>query len=190
MIQFTVTTEKLKSALNCAPKNDARFYLNGVHIEATPEHCYIVSTDGSCMYLCHDLGAVLPSEPVSLILPRDKVEMIVKIKVKHTTLTIHDDGSIEACGMRFKPVDGRFPDWRRVIPRPESVDVDGRAAQFSPDILSRCAKALGGTPVLRYDKQDDSCPAVMTGNLPKTEVCVIMPLRVKPEQVLNWKSQW
>lgn len=190
MIQFAVTTEKLKAALNCAPKNDMRFYLNGVHIEATPAHCYIVATDGACMYCCYDTGAVLPSEPLSLILPRDKVELIVKNKVKKTIFIVHDDNSIEAGGMRFKPVDGRFPDWRRVIPRPESVDVDGRAAQFRPDILSRCAKALGGTPVLRYDKQDDSYPAVMTGSLPKTEVCVIMPLRVKPEQILEWKSQW
>lgn len=189
MIQFAVTTEKLKNALNCAPKNDVRFYLNGVHIEATPEHCYIVSTDGSCMYLCHDLGAVLPSESVSLTLPRDKVELIVKNKVKLTTLTLHDDGSVEARDMRFKPVDGRFPDWRRVIPKPGSVSLDCKPSQFDPSILTRCEKALGGTTVLHHPV-DGPGAGIMVGKYPETEACVVMSLHIKPDQIRDWRSQW
>lgn len=130
----------LAAALAVAPKKkDIRYYLNGVlydHID----RCW-VATDGSCLIRTPNDTASIEGAAGNLILPRDFVEALVKTKQKSTDLSV-SDGLVVSGMFRCTPVDGVYPDWRRVIP----TAVSGEVAQFNVDVLAKLAaanKALG-----------------------------------------------
>ena len=75
----------------------------------------------------------------------------------------------------FVPLDGKFPDYRRVIPR----EFSGEVAQYNADYLVRCKKAfesLGAstTPTISYNGNG---PCMATSSAAPDALCVVMPIR-------------
>lgn len=133
-----------------APKNDTRFYLNGVLIEVTENGRFYAATDGHKLVVIRE--ARQETDAIGQwILPRD---VILGIKLQKSGRSVletaefnqeNGKASITYCGTetRFGLVDGMFPDWRRVVPSKTSGDV----AQFNPDYLVAirdCAAATVG----------------------------------------------
>jgi len=135
-------------AKHIAPKSDVRCYLNGVLLEVTEAGRFYVATDG------HKLVAIRESRQDGdingeWIIPRD---VILGIKLSKKPVTeaaefTQENGkaSITYCGTetRFGLVDGKFPDWRRVMPTTTTREV----AQYNPDLLASvrdCAAAAVG----------------------------------------------
>jgi len=127
-------------------KEEARPYLRGVLIEVTHKGVYYVATDGTAMLVsfrgADDAQCTDWNEPVQMIIPTDECK---RAKLKRTgsedgTLTLHDDGSVTIqhdITWTFKPIDGQYPDWRRIVPREVDKDEMIGQAHFNYDYAMR-----------------------------------------------------
>lgn len=178
----------LKAAACCAGMDDTRYYLKGVFLIAKPRATYYVATNGHTL-LAHFEGLAENSESNTLlgewIIPND---LIAKLKAAPLdgTLQPGPDGRLlitDGKGIEHiaKPIDGTFPDWRRVLPSACEADKPVERAQFNPVLLAQFAKAA---KALDYDPMginihtrgvSDSA-AVTFGNRAET-FGVIMPMR-------------
>ena len=106
-------------------QQDVRYYLNGMLLETNKQHLRAVATDGHRLALCQkDLeGAKLPEQQV--IVPRKGVlelqrlmtgEGTVKLELGSNHIRIH----LDAIRFTSKLIDGRFPEYERVIPQEAS----------------------------------------------------------------------
>lgn len=133
MHEATLLADHLKAALLFAAKDDIRFYLNGVLLTDRR----MVATCGS-MLITLDEPALVGWPDV--IVPRDMIEIALRFNSKALqSFPLTFDGSMLQLGLQklpAKPVDGRFPDWRRVLPKsieaPSSWWVDPNLARRIP----------------------------------------------------------
>ena len=123
--EFTLPKAQLKGLLShtafAMAQQDVRYYLNGLLLEVTAEHIASVATDGHRLAIAK-LQTALGSGEYSVIVPRKAVtelgrlisdedgEVTVRLGSNNIELTFDD--------LRFtsKLIDGRFPDYHRVIP--------------------------------------------------------------------------
>lgn len=138
-----INPKHIAAACHTAATSDARFYLKGVFVDGP----WIVSTDGSCLSAYHGEDAGL-----TFIIPLDAAKRIGKLNAPTTPIVRMCDGWIGVGGVVFAPVDGTFPDWRRVVPKAAPVSAP-RTCQVDPELLikfSKIAKSLGtkAKPVL------------------------------------------
>lgn len=125
-----IRTNDLKAVLLAAGKKDIRFYLNGIHVNSR----HIVGTDGHRMHaIAH--GGDWPHDPVTI--PREVVELAVKAKTVELTLTTEALGPVS-----YKPVEGTYPDYMRVLPAPTSVVSGERHVDVNPEYWRDAEKAI------------------------------------------------
>jgi len=135
----------LKAAALAASKEETRYYLNGVAVQAGPRGAYVVATDGHRALAFRQTGDDLPE--VNIIIP---AYIIAGIKLnkydERAELTQESENRwrINYCGtaVTFAPIDGTFPDWRRIVPK----ETSGELAQFDPAYIgdfAKVAKVLG-----------------------------------------------
>lgn len=112
-------------------KNDARYFLNGVKMEFNNEEKSLktIATDGHRLAYrsikvekeFESLGIILPSTAIS------KLKSLLKAEKGDVELTISRGGNnihfkFTDYSLYSKLVDGRFPDYRRVIPRVTNME--------------------------------------------------------------------
>lgn len=178
-----IPTDLLKAALVCASNEETRYYLRGVHL-ATSGH--LVTTDGHRMFV-----ARLNDRPaVDVIVPYDAVAAALKlagarVKEIEVELLANRIGQIQ-----YTPVDGTFPDWRRVVPTGEETPSTKPGAndgaehvhfnhryvgdfEKMADIL--CGKSTLGQSMLH--PRSASHPALVTFGERADCFAVLMPMR-------------
>ncbi|WP_044408238.1 DNA polymerase III subunit beta [Thiomicrospira microaerophila] len=123
---------------------DVRFYLNGMLFDISPYGFRLVATDGhrlsTCM-LSDPLSHVTPSQA---IVPRKAIveltklltdlEQTVKLSLAKNYLTLQFMDTVFTC----KLIDGRYPDYNRVIPKCNDVPIQLDFNLFK-SILQRAA---------------------------------------------------
>jgi len=190
-MKITLTGAMLKAALTHAAKQDVRYYLNGVLIEATARETRVVATDGhrACIIRAaaeNDLGqlGVVP-QIVTFIMPRDVIDAmkIAARDLRSAAITLESTDGKEwrvsgpCSSVVFKPVDGKFPDYRRIVPEKSS----GEAGHYNPDYLLDAKKALmlltGSKQAMIRVHPNGTDAALVTG-LDPNFVGVIMPYRM------------
>lgn len=102
---------------------DVRYYLNGLLFEFSSELIRAVATDGHRLALCDRKVNIGAAEPLQIIVPRKGVVEIMRmlgssdepidIAIGGNHMTVTATGQ----SLTTKLVDGRFPDYERVIPR-------------------------------------------------------------------------
>jgi len=109
-------------------QQDVRYYLNGMLLESGGSHLRTVATDGHRLALCQaELdGAKLDEQQV--IVPRKGVLELQRLLSGEGTVDIvlgANHIQIELDGIRFtsKLIDGRFPEYDRVIPKDSSNEL-------------------------------------------------------------------
>ena len=145
---MNINIRLLKAAAMFASKEETRYYLKGVAVQAGPRGVYLVATDGHRMLAFRQSADDTP--PVDIIIPADVIARIKPDRhVEDATLTRDGDTQwrIDYCGtaISFAPIDGTFPDWRRAVPK----ETTGEMAQFDPAYVgdfAKVAKALGANP--------------------------------------------
>lgn len=173
-----IATDLLKAALICASSEETRYYLRGVHL-ATSGH--MVTTDGHRMFV-----ARLAERPsIDVIVPYDAVAAALKLAGARCK-DIEIDLAVNRIGqIQFTPVDGTFPDWRRVVPTGEELpsgkpdDAPG-AVHFNHAYvgdMSKMGKLLGGSSMLH--PVSASHPCLVTFGEREDCFAVLMPLRRK-----------
>lgn len=139
---LTIPRHYLRAALHCVANKDTRQYLCGVHIELTPSgNVYIVSTTGSLLFAGHMLAdgeGITPGEPWELTIPTDTVKK--ESKGKGVVVLQETNGVYSLGESLFKPIEERFPDWRKVID--QIGEPSQQPLQFNPELLLKAYKSV------------------------------------------------
>lgn len=159
---FTISAAALKAVALAKGVHDIRYYLNGVLIEAHEQGTFLVATDGHRMHAMRvlvtyaDDSAKLPVG-TQIILPDSAIGTLKLTKTEGDTLTVVVDDNWRSGQLNYgltyraswQAVGGKFPDWRRVLPR--GATVDGKGCTINPDYLmdiKKAAKLLGAKDLL------------------------------------------
>jgi len=173
---------------------DVRYYINGIYLETGATGARLVATDGHQLAVAKIDGSfpessiILPNSLLTSIKSKPKGPLNVTLEFnqgppqyrkngecipRNITLTF---GEITAIG---KEIDGKFPDFRRVVPG----EVDGTTAQFDPRLIYRIDKACSTLGYKSFTgiayNGDRSALSVINDNF----VVVTMPYRAEPSKV-------
>lgn len=125
-VEFTLPQATLKRLIEATQfsmaHQDVRYYLNGMLFETEGEALRTIATDGHRLAVCSmPIGQQLPSH--SVIVPRKGVmelvrlldggEIPLQLQIGSNNIRAHVGDFI----FTSKLVDGRFPDYRRVLPK-------------------------------------------------------------------------
>ena len=152
--QFSISESLLKRLLDktafAMAQQDVRYYLNGLLIEFDTETLTAVATDGHRLAKFLSKVSVGVSESKQLIVP-NKTVLELRRQLGHSdecTIMILGEKflqiSVGQMTMTSKIVDGRYPEYERVIPREL-----GKMALLNKDDLKR---ALSRTAILSNEK--------------------------------------
>lgn len=180
----TINLRVLAAASAFASKEETRYYLNGVCIEFEARASTYVATDGHRLIAYRDdLRGDQDNELLgTFIIPTPQC--------KPFKLSKDDDGTAKIFGedgtrltmahnfvdVTFAPIDGTFPDWRKV---PPSGPASGEIAQFNLEYLAsfrKFAKALGLSDVPFVAANGDK-PAFVWFTPADHVMGIVMPVR-------------
>lgn len=174
-MRIVIRKNVLQAMAHLASKKDIRYYLQGVCVIATEEHIRYVATDGHVLGLYQQDYAEDEEKALgSIIIP---CEVIAKL-VKNVDLILDQINGNWVVGTQlFTPIDAKFPDYQRVLPRTE---MSGEVAQFNPDFLVRFGKVqktlLGVKPSVPVISHNGGSASLVDIGLPNF-IGVMMPMR-------------
>lgn len=138
--QFRLQQGELKRLIDrtsfAMAQQDVRYYLNGMYWELRSGRLRAVATDGHRLAICTFPGTLRDLEDTQVILPRKGVlelsrlmqesdgEVMVIIGSNHLRATTPD------FTFTSKLVDGKFPDYERVLPKSPDKLVEGARTDF------------------------------------------------------------
>jgi len=126
-VSFTVPQQELKYLLQrtsfAMAQQDVRYYLNGMLFEVSQKGLRTVATDGHRLAL-NTIDISLPENVnVQIIIPRKGITELMRLlddSEDNVTITISNNHLKVICDFgtfTSKLIDGRFPDYSRVIPK-------------------------------------------------------------------------
>jgi len=124
---FEIATETLSDLLESThfamAHQDVRYYLNGLLLEMDHNRIRAVATDGHRLALTDKIIDLELDSPKQYILPRKgvlEISRLLHLAEERVVVTVGENHLRVATGnqsLTTKLVDGRFPDYERVIPR-------------------------------------------------------------------------
>lgn len=175
----------LKAALVIAAKGDIRYYLNAVKVEIGVRETRYVGCDGHKLILLRAdvIDPKVQQAPADILIPREAIELAVREKFHEPTLGVPllydaENPTAEARlgSVFFKPVEGKYPDYRKVIPKQAS----GERGAFNPAYLMHFHKAASiafGNRAMPQIWQNGSAGALVLDSGNPDFVGVVMPMR-------------
>ena len=126
-VEFEISQSDLKKLIDSThfsmAQQDVRYYLNGMSLETEENLIRTVATDGHRLALCRKSYTHSPLPSKQVIIPRKGVleisrlisddEKLIKVQIGANHIRIFSTDFI----FTSKLVDGRFPDYRRVLPK-------------------------------------------------------------------------
>lgn len=184
-MEYTIPVDMIKAALLSVSKEQTRYYLGGVLMQRREGVLRIVSTDGHRMFigainlddgLQPDFAAILPTADVKKAL----TGLTRKDAFIHMSLTLKDADveRVKLNGVEFRPIDGTFPTYERIVP----TETSGVAADFDPRYyadLGKAAKLLSGSETAMSIAQNGLDPAIVSFVGRKDVLVVLMPRRAE-----------
>lgn len=178
MTDFTLDlpVDTLRAALLCVSTEETRYYLQGVSLEPSHDGARLISTDGHLLFV----AAIASGNAVfgKTILPTAALTKALK-GYKPAYLTLAKAGDIWTLGdVVFRPVDGSFPDWTRVVPR--ILPSEPVPALFNPqyvltmDKIAVCLDGKGSEARIYSNGLD---PALVSFGQRTDCLAVLMPKR-------------
>ncbi len=142
---------------------DVRYFLNGLLLEIAEDHVRAVTTDGHRLALCELEFQGEPGSTHQVIVPRKGVQELQRLlgesteNVKIAVGSNHLCVEIDSFTFTTKLVDGRFPEYDRVIPRDGEKVILGDTQELR--------QALNRTAILSNEKFRGIRLSLMEGNL-------------------------
>lgn len=204
-MKLTIDHAILKALLLVVPKQDIRYYLEGVLVDVRAQDVTLVSTNGTVLLAVPHLDDVEGDRLIGQwIIPREALEAVKPCKAGRSSLpiaveilpgaqtpdperpgvTIGAPDTITITGATTtttKPIDGRYPDWRRVMPGSASLEV----AQFDPALVATFGDVhsmLGGSEKIKPVVHHNGRGGALVSGLGRDALGVIMPYRVDDMQ--------
>jgi DNA polymerase-3 subunit beta len=145
---FTVTQGELKRLIDrtsfAMAQQDVRYYLNGMLWELSPNQLRMVSTDGHRLAMCDLQTDAISSESTQIIVPRKGILELSRslFNEDQPVEIVFGQNHLRAKTNDFtfitKLVDGKFPDYQRVLPRGGNKTVIGERLNLK-EAFSRAA---------------------------------------------------
>ena len=144
-------------------QQDVRYYLNGMLFEVNPGLLRVVATDGHRLAMASFNGDINVSNSAQVILPRKGV-----IELGRLLINENDDAELFVGSNHIrvvtrdftftsKLIDGKFPDYERVLPRGSTKTVLGSRAELK--------QAFARTAILSNEKYRGIRLLLSSGNL-------------------------
>lgn len=124
--EFEVAQKTLKEMIEktsfAMAQQDVRYYLNGLLLEVSPQLLRAVATDGHRLAYCEKQTSADINDIKQVILPRKGVLELARLladiedTIKISLSSNHLQIEFEKLRFTSKLIDGRFPDYNRVIP--------------------------------------------------------------------------
>jgi len=142
----------VKAASRIRAKNDIRYYLNGVYVEATKKQTLVVATDGHRLIVLRSAVENDLKETISLIIPADAARCIVDgslASLRQLLLTQVQNGKWQVplmkwgIDMTFYPIAANYPDWRKVIPKSVSMEATSLNPKYVSDFHAAACDFYG-----------------------------------------------
>ena len=174
--------DHLKAVFNAVSHEETRQYLCGVQVEINATGTTLVATNGHMLLASHDETNTL-DELVSLIIPADIVKSFKPARGQTMVELSTEDNETWCLGNTlFQPIDGTYPDWRRVIPQETPAALSVTDMWLEPKYqlaMYKAAKELGTLCDIHPNGQN---PALVSFRDTKTDysvsvIGVIMPYR-------------
>ena len=172
--------DHLKAVFNAVSTEETRYYLCGVQVEITAKGTTLVATNGHMLLAAHYEINTL-DETVSLIIPADIVKGFKPARGQDLVELSTEDGKTWRLGNTlFQPVDGSFPNWRRVMPKETPDELSVTDIWFEPKYQLAMYKAAKEIDAICDIYPDGLNPALVRFHESETDcpmVGVIMPYR-------------
>ncbi len=124
--EFEITQKTLRDIIDktafAMAQQDVRYYLNGLMLELSANYLRAVATDGHRLAYCEKETSADIADIKQVILPRKGVLELVRLlndnddMVKISLGSNHLQVEFDGLKMTSKLIDGRFPDYNRVMP--------------------------------------------------------------------------
>ena len=179
---FVIAQSELKRMIDLTQfamaRQDVRYYLNGLLLEVAPQGLKAVATDGHRLAVARFESETGVTEPKSIIVPRKGVQELGRLlSSEDTELNVRAGSNavqltVGDVRMTSKLIDGKFPDYARVIPDEATCD---KRLSIERDSLRQC---LIRVSVLSSDKHRtirltlDSGTLTVAANNPEQETAV------------------
>ena len=148
-LEFAVSKELLKAMLHntnfAMAQQDVRYYLNGMNIEVSPDYLRVVATDGHRLAMQTEDLKTGVSDTTGVIVPRKGILELSRLLSEgdeEDLKVIIGSNHVRATMANFtftsKLVDGKFPDYNRVLPKGGDKNVIAAREQLR-DSLNRTA---------------------------------------------------
>jgi hypothetical protein len=131
MYTLTVSLATLRAARTHAAENDVRAYLKGIYLDTAAGK--VVATDGHRLFAANARGVksvypavIIPNETIDAALKQFTGEYARGKSLGTIGVTVTIDETAVAIGtptgsVTGRTLDGRFPEWRRVVPKADDV---------------------------------------------------------------------
>lgn len=152
-LQFNCEQQDIKRLIDrtsfAMAQQDVRYYLNGMLWEVQTGHLRTVATDGHRLAMCTRAVTVETPEVVQAILPRKGVVELSRLLDGEGSVDVilgsnHIRLATDAYTFTSKLVDGKFPDYERVLPKGGNKTVFGNREDLR--------NAFGRTSILSNEK--------------------------------------
>lgn len=176
-LSFTCPQKDIKRLIDSTAfamaQQDVRYYLNGMLWEVTQGQLRVVATDGHRLAMCTRALDIQCSEKVQAILPRKGVIELARLlaDADQSAEVVLGANHVRAVTADFtftsKLVDGKFPDYERVLPKGGSRVIIG--------VREELKQAFGRTAILSNEKyrgvrlQLDAGQLTIVANNPEQE---------------------
>lgn len=207
-MKLSIQSDVIKALLLVAAKNDVRYYLNGICVDARANgDVVLVATDGHRLLAVpvavDDIEDLAPGE---YLIPRDVLAAVKPNKAGRTTFPLQleittpaptPDPERPGVTVQARPtftltgatsatgatIDGRYPDWRRVIP----ASTTGKPGQYNPAYIGdfgAVARLLTGKDTYPIFHQSGASNALVS-RLGANALGVLMPMRVDDDELAH-----
>ncbi|MFL0811196.1 MAG: DNA polymerase III subunit beta [Agarilytica sp.] len=166
-LSFTCPQKSLKELIEktsfAMAQQDVRYYLNGMLWEIRPQEMRVVTTDGHRLAMCtKDIGAEVSEVRQSIIPRKGVIELSRLLEENDDDVEIimgasHVRAITEGFTFTSKLVDGKFPDYERVLPKGGDKLVIGDRAELK--------SAFARTSILSNEKYRGVRLLLETGTL-------------------------
>lgn len=122
VLEEKVLAQAIRSTAFSMAQQDVRFYLNGMLMEINQGRLCCVATDGHRLAYSECETEAHPETPIRAIIPRKSVNELTRLlssgdgTIDVSITSNHLQVTLQDTVMTTKLIDGRFPDYNRVIP--------------------------------------------------------------------------
>lgn len=166
-LEFELGQKELKRVIDktqfSMAQQDVRYYLNGLMLEMSPKRLRSVATDGHRLAVCDAELAIGGADGQQVIVPRKGIQELNRLLEDSDEVARVQVGSnhvrVQLDQLRFtsKLIDGRFPDYERVLPKDSDKEIAADRESFR--------QALVRTSILSNEKYRGIRLQLETGRL-------------------------